>query len=738
MNASDELRKEIQSYLQQYGLKIFSLRDKAPEAKGWQEIDEFVLENKPFGVHFTEESTVIVVDVDDMRLLSHFKHFFDRTYCVQTGRGFHIYIAVNAKGKEPIHHFINDKKQKIDILSSGGYVVGETSEHYDKDESGVYFKTGKEYKLLSKDREIKTIDYNKEIKPILKKLGFNLKKTPIRKRNVKALENGVETGNRNNELFALACNNLKSGVSPETVYDNICYINQKSKQPLSEDELEQLFQSAVSIVKGQMEESNTVHKIDDKTTHRLTDKEPEKLRPLTLNSDDEKFILTYIYTDEEVAERKDKTVPLAYFITNGKLGRRLVSYENKELQDRYISNIYKSYPDLLGRIKLEDILSYTRSETEDNPKKLFEDMLKLERKYFDNEFDYDYYYEACWKAHTYFYTLFPLTPYNDYTGMKNTGKTKRLTLNSMMCFNAWSSGDTSVAALFRTIEGTGATMILDETEMLGDTKSDNQELQSILRNGFQKTGRVTRTEKDTLGNFIPRSYEVFSPKCFAHINPLANVLQDRCITTRCVRSYNKIIANSEPDETDTLIYSCRNRLYFAWLDHAIEVRNLIPEAMELFQEVSGRELKLWLPIVTMALFFEKHGVENLVHKIMSKLRVNSEEKKENDLEENDQLKILTCIMELPPDDSPQQSSVLYGKINQKLSEKYSIDKPLSGKELSQSLKHLGFTWGRKNSYNCWLNVFDPRKIEEAKVRCGMISPTQTTLGDSGSSGGSVA
>ena len=116
------------------GLKIFSLRDKAPEAKGWQEIDEFVLENKPFGVHFTEESTVIVVDVDDMRLLSHFKHFFDRTYCVQTGRGFHIYIAVNAKGKEPIHHFINDKKQKIDILSSGGYVVGETSEHYDKDE----------------------------------------------------------------------------------------------------------------------------------------------------------------------------------------------------------------------------------------------------------------------------------------------------------------------------------------------------------------------------------------------------------------------------------------------------------------------------------------------------------------------------------------------------------------------------------------------------------------------------
>ena len=564
-------------------------------------------ENKPFGVHFTEECKVIVVDVDDMRLLSHFKHFFDRTYCVQTGRGFHIYILVNAKGKESIHHFINDKGQKIDILSSGGYVVGETSDHYDKDEQGHLLQNRKTVQasyLLN--RKINPIDYNKEIKPILEEIQFNLKKTSIRKRNVKALENGVETGNRNNELFALACNNLKSGLSPETCYDNICYINEKSTEPLSKDELDQLFQSATSTVQGQIEESNTVHKIDDKTTYRLTDEEEKTLRPITAN-EDERLILVYLNTDVEIAERKDETLPMAYFVVNGKHGKALVSYENAELQKKYSSNVFQSFKSLVSRWKNADIQAYLASDTKVNPKDLFDNLLSLEREYFENPYDYDYFYEVCWKVHTYFYPLFTLTPYNDYTGMKNCGKSKRLKLNKFICYNSWSSDDSSNSSLFRTIGGTGATMLLDEVEKLGSTKTDNSDLQTILRGGFQNGHYVTKSE-EVRGKWTPVAYDVFSPKAFGHINPIDNVLQDRCITTKLARTTNKDIANSEPEEAENLkIYQCREACYRLFLDHANEVKSLIPEARGLFQEVSGRELNLWLPIVTIALFFEKHG-----------------------------------------------------------------------------------------------------------------------------------
>ena len=735
MNHADETREVIQFNLQQHGLRIFPLRDKRPEAKAWQEIDEFVPENKPFGVHFTEECKVIVIDVDDMRLLSHFKHFFDRTYCVQTGRGFHIYIAVNAKAKETIHHFINDKKQKIDILSSGGYVCGETSEHYDKDEQGVYFKTGKQYKLLSKDRKINSIDYNKEIKPILEKLKFNLKKTSIRKRNVKAIENGVETGNRNTELFALACNNLKSGVSPQTAYDMICFINQQSDEPLSKSEVDQLFQSATSTVQGQIEESNTVHKIDDITTYRLTDEEEKILRPITAN-EDERLILVYLNTDVEIAERKDETLPMAYFVVNGKHGKALVSYENAELQKKYSSSVFKTFKPLVLRWKNTGIQSWLVSDTKVNPKDLFDNLLSLEREYFENPYDYDYFYEVCWKVHTYFYPLFTLTPYNDYTGMKNCGKSKRLKLNKFICYNSWSSDDSSNSSLFRTIGGTGATMLLDEVEKLGSTKTDNSDLQTILRGGFQNGHYVTKSE-EVRGKWTPVAYDVFSPKAFGHINPIDNVLQDRCITTKLARTTNKTIANSEPEEDENpKIYQCRESCYRLFLDHANEVKSLIPEARGLFTEVSGRELNLWLPIVTIALFFEKHGVVGLVDKIMAKLAVNSEEKKTKDAEQNDEVKILSILLEANPESIPKRSRQLYAFINRGLNELYNIE-PVNDVSLCNYLENLGFTPRRDNKGTHWINI-NAVKISEAKERCGMIKESQATLSESDSSVGSVS
>ena len=735
MNHADETREMIQFNLQQHGLRIFPLRDKAPEAKGWQEIDEFVLENKPFGVHFTEESRAIVVDVDDMRLLSHFKHLFDRTYCVQTGRGFHIYIEVNAKGKEPIHHFRNKKGQGVDILSSGGYVVGETSDHYDRDEKGVYVKTGKHYKLLSTDRKINQINYEEEIKPILEKLGFELKKTPIKKRNVKALENGVETGNRNTELFALSCNNLKSGLSPDTAYDNICYINDKSSEPLSREELDNLFQSACATVQGDIEESNTVHKIDDITTYRLTDEEEKILRPITVN-DDERLILVYLNTDVEIAEHKTETLPLAYFIINGKHGKALVSSENAELLKKYSSNVFKTFKPLVSRLKNADIQAYLASDTKVNPKDLFDNLLSLERQYFENPYDYDYFYEVCWKVHTYFYPLFTLTPYNDYTGMKNCGKSKRLKLNKFICYNSWSSDDSSVSSLFRTIGGTGATMLLDEVEKLGSTKADNGDLQTILRGGNQNGHVVTKSE-EVRGKWTPVAYEVHSPKAFGHINPIDNVLQDRCITTKLARTTNKAIANSEPEEEEnSKIYQCRLGCYQLFLDHADEVKSLIPEAKRLFTEVSGRELNLWLPLVTIALFFEKHGKVGLVDKLMAKLSVNSEEKKTKDAEQNDEVKILTVLLEANPDSIPKRSRQLYAFINRGMNELYNLE-PVNDVSLCNYLENLGFTPRRDNKGTHWINL-NAVKINEAKERCGMIKESQATLSESDSSVGSVS
>jgi len=730
------IREDVIAKLREYSLKVFPLEGKRParHLSTWKEIDENVPMGTPFGVALGGINNIFVIDLDDSRLIPYFQHIIDRTYSVKTGKGAHIYIQ---GGKVcPSNGSIETSYGHIDIKSKDGYVVGETSDHYNKENDG-YVKSGKSYqKFTDSPLEINKID-PKEIGKIYQSLGFQHshddsilpKKDNIKKRNLKALENGVETGNRNNELFALACNNLKSGLAPDIVYDNICYINDKSSQPLGEDEVKQLFQSAIAKVQGDIEESNTVHKIDDKTTYRLTDEEPKELKPIT-SIDDEQFILVYLNTDVEVAERKVETVPMGYFVVNGKHGKDLVSCESPELLKEYNCNVFKSFKPLVNRWKNAYVQSYLASDTKVNPKGVLDDLVSLERKYCDNPYDYDYYFEAIWKIHTYFYRLFPLTPYDDYTGMKNIGKSKRLDLNKLICFNAMKSDDISLSALFRTVEGTGATILIDEAENI------DEELQKLLRGGNQKGHEVTRAE-EIRGQYTPVSFDVFSPKAFGHIKPIDNVLQDRCITTKLYRTTNKAIANSEPDEEENpLIYSCRERCYRLFLDYAPEIKSLIPEAYALFSDVMGRELKLWLPLVTIALFLEKHGCDGLIEKLMTKLSVNSDEKKVKDIDENDEVKILSVLLEKEPENIPKKSRELYNSINEGLLRIYNLE-PVNDVKLCHYLENLGFTKRRSSSFTKWINI-NAEKLAEAKERCGMVEATQATLGDSVSSVGSVS
>ena len=58
-------------------------------------------------------------------------------------------------------------------------------------------------------------------------------------------------------------------------------------------------------------------------------------------------------------------------------------------------------------------------------------------------------------------------------------------------------------------------------------------------------------------------------------------------------------------------------------------------------------------------------------------------------------------------------------------------------KLCHSLENLGFVHRRRSGFTKWINI-NAQKLEEAKERCGMVEPTQATLGDSVSSVGSVS
>jgi len=464
----------------------------------------------------------------------------------------------------------------------------------------------------------------------------------------------------------------------------------------------------------------------------ILEKEPEKLRAITIDKDDNTFILVYLYSYKEEKGIRDNDHHYGYFVKNGVDGKEIIKIDDKALTEKYsVSKLFPEFELLAGRWKYSDIQSWLASDTKVNPKKLFENMLAQERKYFENQYDSDYYFQACWKSHTYFYPLFEYTPYNDLVGMKGTGKSQRQDLLEWTCYNGMKSGDSTVSAIFRTVQGTGGTIILDESENLKGGKDDKLELESLLRNGFQKGGKVSRS-KEQNKSFVPETFSVYSPKVIGHINGVDNVLGDRCISTELLKSTNEKILSVSPDENkDSIIYQNRENLYRLFLDYAVEVRSLIPEARELIKSSAGREMDLWTPVVTMALFFEKHGVENVIDKIKSKLKIISQNKQNADREDNVDFKILD-ILDQHVEECPRYTQEVYKFINEKMIELFSVE-PLRPIDVKNSLKRLGFHQAVHDSKAIpWIDI-NADNIQRQKERLGLVEPTQSTLGDTDSS-----
>lgn len=721
--------KGIHASLREQGLRLFPLKDKRPAVSNWQNYDGDVNSEQAFGIVLGGKSQIFVVDVDDYSLFPHFEQFTDRTYVVKTGKGFHIFVKSD---KLPQTMRLNNKQdQHIDIQSTGTYVVGESSKHYEKNSDNSYVETGKIYEKISNERKINYISFE-EFKQILEKLGFDLEKKPIKQELKDSITNGIKEGNRNSSLFKLSCHLLSSGIDPDIVYEQIQLINQKSPKPLENQEINQLFESASSRISQEKIENNQKFKISDKVEYQLLDTIPKKLQAITLDDDKTRLILVYLPT--RILENGIETFDSkAYVISNGAQGKQIHPLDDPEIQKQYVTNLFSKFRILDNKWKNNDIQKYLQSDDKVNPKEIFERLYNLERKYFEYEYDYDNYFEPCWITHSYFYSLFDITPYNDYSGMKNVGKSKHLKLLRMLCYNGISSGDASISSIFRTIQGTGATLLLDETENLKGGKEDRADLENLLRNGFSKEGQITRSKEGKNKEFHPEFFSVYSPKALGHIHGLDNVLEDRCIKTKLRRTTNKKIADSEPDENeDPQIYLTRESLYRLFLDYGDEIYELIPKARQLIRELSGREMKLWLPIMTMALFYENHGVSGIVDKITAKMIHTSEDKKISDIEDNIDFKILQVLDKL--EEIPVQSRLLYTTINDSLQKEWKLD-PLAEIKIKQALERLGFRPKRVPKGIIW-NITQ-EKIQEATERVGLVEPTQDTLQENDSSNETV-
>lgn len=345
------------------------------------------------------------------------------------------------------------------------------------------------------------------------------------------------------------------------------------------------------------------------------------------------------------------------------------------------------------------------------PVKAYAEVKKAWREYI--EFDKPAYYDllTLWVIGTYFFHIFNSYPYIYFGGTKRAGKTKALTLASALAFNAVFSGNLSTSSMFRLIQNSRCTLLIDETEKLANPERA-QDFRGLLLCGYKKGEFVFRAEKTRKDRYKPESFEVYSPKMLANIRGLEDVLEDRCITIIMKRAKNPRILNAEINLNDSVWQKTRNSLYMLYLQHWKEIKeiydntgelsavNELSEHAESVSLLSGREFELWKPIFSLAKFFDQHvkaatsqTTQTTLSSLMLKLALEkAEEKKTENMTETGDCILIETLLDMVNADSYYKVKEIRDETAKHFDEE---QKWLNTKWVGRALKRLGFTDKRR-------------------------------------------
>jgi len=229
--------------LRKQGYNVFALspNSKLPNGswKKWQneKCNESIPNRSNYAV-VCGYNNLVVLDLDNPELSNDFGEFLNKTWITKTGKGFHIYLRHCNSNLPNTLRLKNQKNQRIDVQSSGAYVVGAGSIHPD---------TNNEYEIVC-DKPVMEIDFHEIVKKLFS-LGFK----PDQKKTLVELRKPSPEGQRNQDLFDYLKEYRKLNNTPkETLWQIAKDRNSKNSKPLSDLELETIFESNFSYDFGKI------------------------------------------------------------------------------------------------------------------------------------------------------------------------------------------------------------------------------------------------------------------------------------------------------------------------------------------------------------------------------------------------------------------------------------------------------------------------------------------------------
>lgn len=404
-----------------------------------------------------------------------------------------------------------------------------------------------------------------------------------------------------------------------------------------------------------------------------------------------------------------------------------------------------------ARISVQTVLNLKELAPVD-PSELLCKLLTILESYI--EFDDPRYYllNAIWVIGTYFYKRFESYPYLFLNAVKRSGKTKLLTVLSLLSYNSIFSPNMSVASLFRLINNNGSTAIFDETEDLKDPEK-RADMRSLLLSGYKRGPLVYRVE-EVDGSRIPVPYDVYAPKALANISGIEDVLEDRCIPQILKRGKNRIIMNRSVPLMDPIWEELRGeltKLYFEQWMRIDEVYNGL-EGVEYVGNVEsvgfsesqnkkndvffGRDWELWKPLFTVinTLFFNfptpkkyTHSTYNTQSTLVQRtilrdlydlaVKITDEKNAESQTDTGEAILMIGLMRGVGLDDwytIPQ----IKGMIDNAT---YAYPEWMDNQWLGYALKRLGFTEKQRGRRGMKYRI-TPDSVKDMADRLGVVDP----------------
>ena len=552
------------------------------------------------------------------------------------GKGYHIYVfAVDAFITKDIRRVLQDtldslkikaevfpKQDKLDERTPyGNYInlpcFGATRQFWSTDLKLIPLETAiDQFKFTPEESVLRIIKELPAVKPPRPKKSPKM----LIKRHppcIEAILGGVSEGARDEAAFALARHYLDCQISPDEVEMLLNVWDERNHPPINDPiMLRTKVESAEkgyafgcsSIIDNPMlvgfcvGEEECPWLKETKTEFRAYFEERPDIRPALDFADNTVYVTVPMDIDIPVKKKTKGSEE----VIGVKKARRLVTItSDKEMFPTSEDTFMDRGLTLVGSIQvptrrwsLASIQEFIKGNINSEIKEVYH-MIKQEYElYMDFSLEITATYASLWVIGTYFFPVFTAFPYTYFGGVREAGKTKMLALTQQMAFNSISSGNISTASIFRIVEGSRATLLIDEAEKLGATDR-GQEFKNILNASYKPGNPVYRTEKNSRDQFIVTAFDAYSPKMLANISGLEDVLESRVIPWNLMRTLSPEIANREIDSNDKKWQQLRDKLYILALTKWKQVKETYDNTASI-NGINARSWEIWKPIVALA------------------------------------------------------------------------------------------------------------------------------------------